>query len=502
MNTFLKEKTTFFKFLILATIIYMPVFGHLDTLPVRIWDESRVAINAYEMYKNKDYIVAHFEGMPDMWNTKPPLLLWTQVIFMKIMGVNELAIRLPVAIAVFFTCVILLIFSLIYLKNFWFGFIAIVVLITSQGYIHVHAARTGDYDAMLTLFTTASGLFFFAYCEKPKPSYLYLFFLCTALAVLTKSIAGLFFVPAMIIYCMMQKKFISLVRNKHFYAGLLSFLFLAGGYYLLREIKNPGYLNAVQENDLFGRYTKILDVVHRHGFWFYYDNLIHFRLAEWYLLVFCGMVIGLVSKNEKIKRLSLFSSLMTLSCFLIISTSKTQLEWYDVPMYPFMAILTAVFLHYLFTFLKNFQWAQNTLNFNVLPFVFLFLTCIGPYQKIINKTYKPKELEWEKDFYEIGYFLKDAIKGKHYLNNQYLLYDGYNAHNLFYLNILNDKGIKIRFKDWRQLNPMDVVIVCQKNVKKHIEDHYQYEVIQTHGNIITFKIHGKKEQSCVPEKNF
>jgi len=43
----------------------MPIFGHLDTLPIRISDESRLAINAYEMLKNKNYLVTHFEGKPD-----------------------------------------------------------------------------------------------------------------------------------------------------------------------------------------------------------------------------------------------------------------------------------------------------------------------------------------------------------------------------------------------------------------------------------------------------
>ena len=43
----------------------MPIFGHLDTLPIPISDESRLAINAYEMLKNKNYLVTHFEGKPD-----------------------------------------------------------------------------------------------------------------------------------------------------------------------------------------------------------------------------------------------------------------------------------------------------------------------------------------------------------------------------------------------------------------------------------------------------
>ncbi|UOQ78563.1 hypothetical protein MUN84_08455 [Hymenobacter sp. 5516J-16] len=63
--------------------------------PIYLWDESRVAVNAAEMALNNNWLVAHFEGQPDLWNTKPPLLLWLQVLSIKLFGFNEVAIRLP-----------------------------------------------------------------------------------------------------------------------------------------------------------------------------------------------------------------------------------------------------------------------------------------------------------------------------------------------------------------------------------------------------------------------
>ena len=178
------------KYLILAILVYMPIFGHLDTLPIRIWDESRLAINAFEMYKNGDFIVTHFNGQPEMWNTKPPLMIWLQVFFMKTIGVGELAVRLPSALAAFFTSISLLMFFRKYI-NFWFGSISVMILVTSSGYIGLHASRTGDYDTVLTLFTTLYALFFFAFCESKKTKFIYLFFLFCTLSVLTKGIGGL-----------------------------------------------------------------------------------------------------------------------------------------------------------------------------------------------------------------------------------------------------------------------------------------------------------------------
>lgn len=488
----MKGNKKYIKYIVLALLIYIPIFGYLNTLPIRIWDEARQAINAYEMLHNGNFIVTHFDGQPDMWNTKPPLLIWFQVLFMKLIGVNELAVRLPSAFAGFFTCLVLLIFSKKYLKNFWFGFITIFVLITSHGYINVHATRTGDYDALLTLFTTLSGLLFFSYCEKQNYKHLYLFFFFLALAVLTKSITGLLFLPALFLYSISQRQLIPLLKSKHLYIGLLSFLSIVIGYYLIRDLYNPGYITAVKENELGGRFLQVIES-HQHGFWFYYNNLVDFNFSVWYLLIPCGLITGLFIKNKKINRITLFSALMIGTFFLVISTAKTKLEWYDVPLYPFLAILVAIFLHFLFDLLQNNQWIKQSFTVNIVPFIFLFLIGITPYKAIFEKTYKPAEYSWDKEFYEIGNFLKDAVKGKHEINDQFLLYDGYNAHNLFYLNILNESGKRISFKDWENLDPLDVVFTHQNHIKQYVIENYAHEVISTEGNIITFKIYGNKK---------
>jgi 4-amino-4-deoxy-L-arabinose transferase-like glycosyltransferase len=147
-------RTHFIVVLAFAGIIAIPLFLHLGKLPIRIWDEARLAMNAYEMAENGNLLVTHFEGKPDMWNTKPPLMIWLQAGFIKILGFNEMALRLPAAIAGFFTCMMMVYFSVRYWKNYIPGMIASLVLVTANGYVHIHASRTGDYDAPLARFTT------------------------------------------------------------------------------------------------------------------------------------------------------------------------------------------------------------------------------------------------------------------------------------------------------------------------------------------------------------
>jgi 4-amino-4-deoxy-L-arabinose transferase-like glycosyltransferase len=398
------------KYLLLAALLYTPIFSHLDSLPIRIWDEGRNAVSALEMFLNGNYLIPHFNGTPDMWSTKPPLLIWLQLGFMQLVGINELAVRLPSAIAALLTCVALLLFSLRYLKSFWFGFIAIMVLVTTDGYIAFHVSRTGDYDSLLVLFTTLSGLLFFAFIETKKQSFLYLFFLFSAFAVLTKSVTGLLFVPALIIYCALEKQLLPLLRNRHFYFGLFSFLLLVSVYYLTREYYNPGYLEAVNANEWSGRYFSVLDE-HKHSFLFYYDHLISSQLSAWYLLLPCGMLVGWFNKEVKLRRITIFSCLMMLTFLLIISSAQTKLFWYSAPLFPWIALLIAVFLFYIFKALNQMEFANKTLVVNTLPFIFLFIILVKPYQSIVDKTYFPEEPE--EKFYELGAYLKKSLEGKY-----------------------------------------------------------------------------------------
>lgn len=487
-----KKSIKILLFSLFLLLLMFPLFGHLDTLVIRVWDEARLAMNAVEMLNDGDLIVTHYDGQPDMWNTKPPLLIWIQVIFMKLMGVNELAVRLPSAIAALATCFGLIYFFKRYLKSPWIGYISAFVLVTTQGFVDIHSSRTGDYDTLLTLFTTTGGLFFFAYLTTKRVKQLYIFFFLMALSVLTKSITGLVFIPAFLAYALLQKELLPLLKNKHTYLGLGGFLVLVLGYYFLREVYNPGYIAAVQENELGGRYLTVIEN-HSSSFWYYYDNLIVKRMSVWYLLIPCGLLLGLYSKNERIKKITLFSVLMILSFFLVISTAQTKLEWYDVPMLPFLAIVVSVAIYVAFDYLKNATYFNDQFRVNVVPFLFLFLVGIHPYQTVLDTTYFPKETKEDKVIYELSYYLKNAVKnGGNYLDHQVLLYDGYNAHLQFYIKQLNDKNVHFSLKDWKEIQPSETVITNQKAIIQFIKTHFEYTIIGREGTILIIRLNEAK----------
>jgi len=491
----MSEKVECFKkclfFFIASSILYFPLFSHLGAFPIRIWDEARLAINAYEMLNNGNIVVTHFDGEPDMWNTKPPLMIWLQVLCMKIFGAGEFAVRFPSAIASLFTCILLLLFTYRYLGTKWFGIIAILVLITTNGYIHEHVARTGDYDALLIFFSTLSGLAFFAYCEQQRNRWLYLYFIAITLAALTKSVTALMFTPALVIYALWTRQFLPLLKNKHFYIGLSVFLVLVVGYYFLRDHYNPGYIEAILQNDLGGRFSNTAESQKNHR-WFYYDNIFNYQFTSWYLLFPCGLLVGYFSKDQRIKKVTIFSALMTFVFFTAITIADTKLEWYNAPMYPFMALIVSVFIYYIFSYLKNLSWIKETLKANPFPIILLFLLFITPYRAILQKTYVPQEEPWNKDFYEISYYLRDGLRGVHDLSNKTLCYDGYHAQLDFYLNLMNEKGTNVHLKDWTKVQPGEVVFTYQDTIKSYLNQNFYLDTLDQYYRVTTFHLLERK----------
>ncbi len=480
---------TIIKILLFIGIVYFPIFLHLEYLPIRIWDESRLALNAYEMHENGNFLVTYFKGNPDMWNTKPPLMIWSQVFFIKLFGVGELAIRLPAALAAFLTCVVLIIFSLKYLKSYWFGLFAVIILITSKGFISVHGAKTGDYDSLLVFFLTLSSLAFFMYLQniENNKKYIYFFFIGLILAVLTKGIVGLMLTPTLFLFTLIKKKLVFILKDKHFYINLGIFIIIVFGYYFLRELKNPGYIKAVFDNELGGRYMDTLGG-HKHGFWYFYKNIINERFKIWYWIVPIGVIIGFIHRNKKIKSITLFTLLIIVQYFLTISFSHTKLSWYDLPLYPFLSVLVSIPIFWIFTKLRYNKFLNSNLFYKTIPFLIVIAIFISSYQSIINKVFKPKENPWDQEFYNISYFMKDAVKSNKNFNNHLLVYHGYNAHLYFYTKLLNDKKQNIKIISKEEIKGSETIIADQKETKEYIEDNFLYEIIEKYKNVNVYKL--------------
>ncbi len=483
---------TILKALLFLLVIYCPFFLHLGDLPIRIWDEARLIANTLEMEKNGNYLVTYFDGQPEMWNTKPPLMIWCQLFFLKLIGNEELSFRLPSAIAGMLTTLAIILVFARYLKSYWFGLITALVLVTANGYIGDHIARTADYDALLTFFMIFYALCFFLFLETGKQKYLHLFFAGLAFSILTKSIQGMLFIPAIGLYLVLTGNLLKFLKNKWVFIDFALVILVVMSYYLLRESVNPGYMEAVYINELGGRYAGTTEN-HQQPFNFYLNLLISDQFATWFLFVPIGFFAGLVFPKGRIRNMILYTALLSVVYLLVISTAGTKLVWYMAPMYPLLSILTAFAIYRIFLLIVEFKGIDGRLFKKVLPVLFLVVVFYLPYQNIIAKVYKPKEKPNEYGFYMISHLLQDAVNGKTELKNCFICYAGYNVHLQYYTDRLNEQDKHVFLKDPKLLTEGDLVIYEQDYIRKKIEEEFLFHETGNYFSVKFIKIDGVRK---------
>jgi 4-amino-4-deoxy-L-arabinose transferase-like glycosyltransferase len=321
-------------------LIGAPLAFDLGALPIQSWDEARQAVNALEMLRSGgQWLITTFDHRPDLWNTKPPLLIWLQALSMGVLGPTEVAVRLPSLLAS------LGVVGLLYgagrrVGRPGLGLLAGALLVTMPGYRGPHVARSGDYDALLCFWVLGQLLATFAYAETGRRRYLFGAAGAVGGAVLTKSVAGLLGLPSLVLYLLLQKKLGPTLRRPAFWGAVAVGLAGPVAYYLLREWALPGYLAAVWENELGGRYAHDLSYG-PHPLLFHVTNLAKYQCKFWLpLLPLAGFLV--VGPPAAMRRLGALLSLFLVQWLAVITFSETKFEWYTAPMLPALALLLAL----------------------------------------------------------------------------------------------------------------------------------------------------------------
>lgn len=325
-------------FIVTIIVAFVVLFYRLGALPIQLWDEARLANSALEMAQSGLSLVTTYDGMPDHWNTKPPLLIWLMSISIRWLGPNEWGVRLPSVVAALATVGIVFTFCNVRLKRPSIGFVAILVLFLGNGYVQTHAARSGDYDATLALWTTGyllSGYMYMHDRESKRRLWLLLCAIAIVLAFLTKTIQGLIFLPALLIYAVTQGRMFEMLRSPAVYMAVAMVLLICVGYYFAREQLDPGYFAAVRDNDLLGRYSSAIDG--------------HSGGPLYYVLYFPLLFVSLLlagyqfwrGQGER-RQISVFLGVVSLFYLLVISLGAAKLTWYAVPLFPLSAIIIAI----------------------------------------------------------------------------------------------------------------------------------------------------------------
>lgn len=465
--------------LLLLGLSFFPLLFELGRNPVQLWDESRIAVSSAYMALHGHWLVPQFNKAPDHWNTKPPLLIWLQAGLMELFGFSTWVLRLPTALATMATVVVIYQFAARVLRQPLGGFLGGLVLITSMGYVKIHVARTGDYDALLTLWETVSWVAFFQYLETGRARYLYWLGGALTAAVLTKSAAGLLGVPGLLLYVLLRGKLGWLLRQPRFYAVAALSLAVIVGYFLVRERADPGYWEVVKYNDISGRYLENQGQNGGDVWYFYLLNMHVQTFSYWQWLAAPAILLGLTRTSGVAWRGVLLVLCFAFGWMAVVSASASRHDWYDAPLYPALALLLGLGLAVFYQDLLGLYLPRLTRWQGLALRVLLLVGLVAvPYRAIIDKIIAERHTDYYNgpDGYQAAYLSTLPHYQPQLLDFTALYHEGYHVPIDYYQMVYEPQGRRVTLWDARQARQLPagtVVTLCDAADRARLDSTYR-----------------------------
>jgi 4-amino-4-deoxy-L-arabinose transferase-like glycosyltransferase len=347
-DIFSTERRPFFLVLVLGILI------NLAGITTRFFtnDPGLYALLAKTMVQNHNYTDLIYRGAD--WLDKPHFPFWMAALSFNIFGFTTLAYKLP-ALLFFFMSVAYTYKLAKKLYDFETALIAILILLTSQ---HVIMSNT-DVRAEPYIMGLLMGSVYHFYKLKLKFSLADLFIasLFAACAVMTKGIYLLIPIGSAIIGDYLFKKdFKGLLQWRWLMAVILVAVFTFPEIYTLyvqfdqhpeKVVFNHTGVSGIHWflwDSQFGRFNNNGYIVRAGGDKFFFVHTLLWAFAPWALLLYYGLFISIkkIVKGIALREYVVLSGAFLM--FVIFSVSQFQLPFYTNILFPFFAIITAVFI--------------------------------------------------------------------------------------------------------------------------------------------------------------
>lgn len=232
-------------FLLISRLVLMHFIPLMDSTEARYGEIAR------EMLRSGNWItLLHNNGLPFL--AKPPLSTWLSAASMGLFGVNEFAARLPnllLSIAILW-----LVWD--FAKKRTNSSVAIItVLFLAGNLFYFLNAGTVMTDSTLIFCTTLSLLAFWRAMVDQSRTWAYLFFIGLGLGLLAKGpIATVLTAMPIFFWVLIHKQWRALWLNLPWIKGSFLALAIALPWYILAEIRNPGFINYFVIGEHFNRF--------------------------------------------------------------------------------------------------------------------------------------------------------------------------------------------------------------------------------------------------------
>ena len=471
-------------YLVLAWCLFA-LFAHLDDPQLEFFDEARRANNALEMARGEapSLLTPTYYGRPDHWGTKPPLLVWCQAAWMKLLGPGELAVRLPSALATV---------ALLWLLTWWgkrdfgsplAGALGGLTVLCSWQYMGNHGARTGDYDALLVLFLTAQVVGFYRYVATDRLRYLFAAGAAVFLAGMTKGVAGGFLLPGIGLWLLLDRAGRKKILRPAPYLIVGTAIGLVVGYYFLRETVDPGFLEMLRQNELGGRFAATNEG-HR-GPWYYY--LLKLVQDQGFVFPLLLLVPGTVYllRQPAYRRPAQLLVVCAGTFLVIISVAATKLYWYKSPVLPLLGMLIGAGTYHLArALLARYPGVRGRTYLSLL-----LLVCFAvPMGQISYRVTNAREFR-ETPSRKVPF--RDFMRRGDVRPPYSVIIDDYNPNARFYVERLRTLGEDVTLKRYKRLRPflsLDIqpkdvfrvgerVVVCNTDTWEYLFDNFRSKTL-------------------------
>jgi len=347
--------------LVLAVLAIYILFYNLGHFPLENWDEAFYGQVTKEMLQTKNFITPHWDYQ--IWLDKPPMYMWVVSLVSILIGLSELAIRLPSAVSAF---VIIGIATVYVYKKYSILASVFTFFTLLLNNVFTWRARSGNLDLLASLFIFISYLLLISKNKYKYPLlgliFAFIYLTKASLVVLPFSI----FVVSEIFYEYKNfrkniKEYLKLLVIFLGISGLWLLLayFQAGGkfvsYYLFQSDQGVAALSKFNPNYLLYVYYAL----QRRFFWLF--------------------LIGLFFALLKIKQKQYFL-LIAYSCLLILQLSFTSRDnnWYLIPAMPFWSITIGLAAY---SILKIFQ--RKKILYYSIAFIMLLISSYICYKTLV-----------------------------------------------------------------------------------------------------------------------
>ncbi len=391
--------------LALLILSFLFLFLGLGTYSLKEPDEGRYAEIPREMVESGDYIVPHLNYV--RYFEKPPLLYWVTALSYRMLGIHEWSFRLPNALAA-----LLSVLGLYLFVRKWFNaktaLTSAIILLSSFGFFAMGRIVTTDMLFASLLFISL--LAFHAYYRERRAAYLYLFYVCLALATLAKGPVALVLVGLTVLIFLLIERRISFARDLLGIRGLLVYGLITLPWFIAIAFREKQFIWFFFMDQ---HVLRFLTSKHgRSGPLCYFVPVLLGGMFPWSFFIPRS-----VSALWHVKELRLFF-IWSLVVFVFFTLSGSKLPPYILPAFPSIAMI----LGYLFCSLWNERIARPwDVACYQLFFAMLFLAglfaafgripaSLGVSPDIINMLKETRGLALSLSIISIALFLLFCVK--------------------------------------------------------------------------------------------